>query len=179
MHCLYTNYTSNNPAGIEINLGYYALCECIVKGTWASTALSRWCGVWNDKLKPRKKYELKKPFQKPMGEKTKRILRIYSKHPEMKNTQIAKLAKCTPEMVGRVLHGIGVRKNKWEGYKEAVVVGIYENNPTLQTREIAEIAGCTPEAVRRILRKMGIKKKNRWDGYISKDPRYSKDKRGK
>ena len=24
-----------------------------------------------------------------------------------------------------------------------------------------------------------VKKKNKWDGYISQDPRYSKDKRGK
>lgn len=177
MNCLYTNYTSNNPAGIEINLGYYALCECIVKGTWASTALSRWCGVWNDRLKPRKKYVRTKSPKKPMGEKTKRILSIYEKHSDYPNTKIAKLAHCTPEMVGKVLHSIGVRKNKWDGYKEATIVAIQKENPTMQVRKIAELAGCTPEAVSRVLRKIGVKK-NRWDGYISTDPRYSKEKKG-
>ena len=131
MNCVYTAYTGNNPAGIDINLGYYALAECLIKGTDASKALLRWCGVWFDKTKPRKMYEKKHPYTKPMGEKTKRIL------------------------------------------------SIYEKNPTLRTKEIAEHAGCTPEAVRRILRKIGVKKKNKWDGYISTDPRYSKDKRGK
>jgi DNA-binding Lrp family transcriptional regulator len=114
-----------------------------------------------------------------MGEKTKRILAIYEKYPEYQNRQIAKIANCTPEMVGKVLRKIGIRRNKWDGYKEAIVIEIYEQNPTLQTREMAKKAGCTPEAVRRILRKIGVKKKNKWDGYISQDPRYSKDKRGK
>ena len=114
-----------------------------------------------------------------MGEKTKRILAIYEKYPDYQNRQIAKIAKCTPEMVGKVLHSIGVRKNKWEGYKGSTVVEIYRKNPAMQNKEIAEQAGCTPEAVRRILRKIGVKKKNKWDGYISQDPRYSKDKRGK
>jgi hypothetical protein len=179
MNCIQTAYISNNPAGININLGYYALCECIVKGTWASTALAKWCGVWSDRLKPRKKYVRKKSPKKPMGEKTKKILAIYEKHSDYPNTKIAKMAKCTPEMVGKVLHRIGVRKNKWEGYKESTVIEIYRKNPVMQNKEIAEQAGCTPEAVRRILRKIGVKKKNKWDGYISQDPRYSKDKRGK
>ena len=174
MHCVQTAYTSNNPAGIDINLGYYALAECLIKGTDASKALLRWCGVWFDKTKPRKVYT-----KRPMGKKTRRILAIYEKNPDYRNVKIAKMAKCTPEMVGKVLQKIGIRRNKWDGYKEAIVVEIYEKNPMLQTREIAEKAGCSPEAVRRILRKIGVKKKNKWDGYISQDPRYSKDKRGK
>ena len=179
MNCVYTAYTGNNPAGIDINLGYYALAECLIKGTDASKALLRWCGVWFDKTKPRKMYEKKHPYTKPMGEKTKRILSIYEKNPELQNRQIAILAKCTPEMVGKVLHSIGAKKNQCDGYKESIVIEIYEKKPTLRTKEIAEHAGCTPEAVRRILRKIGVKKKNKWDGYISTDPRYSKDKRGK
>lgn len=48
MNYLYRTYTSNNPAGVQINLGYYALAECIIKGTYASVALSRWCGLKQD-----------------------------------------------------------------------------------------------------------------------------------
>ncbi len=179
MNYVYHAYVSNNPGGVEINLGYYALAECILTKTNASAALLRWCGVWFDKTKPRKVYEKKRSYTTPMGEKTKRILAIYEKNPDYQNRQIAKIAKCTPEMVGKVLHRIGARKNKWSGYKESIVIEIYRKNPAMQNKEIAEQAGCTPEAVRRILRKIGVKKKNKWDGYISQDPRYSKDKRGK
>ena len=179
MNCVYTAYTGNNPAGIDINLGYYALAECLIKGTDASRALLRWCGVWFDKTKPRKMYEKKCSYTKPMGEKTKRILAIYEQNPDYQNRQIAKIAECTPEMVGKVLHRIGARKNKWSGHKESTVIEIYRKNPAMQNREIAEKAGCSPEGVRRILRKIGAKKKNKWDGYISNDPRYSKEKRGK
>ena len=179
MNCLYTAYTGNNPAGIDINLGYYALAECVIKGTDASKALLRWCGVWFDKTKPRKVYEKKRNYQKPIGEKTKRILAIYEQNPDYQNRQIAKIAECTPEMVGKVLRKIGIRRNKWDGYKESTVIEIYRKNPAMQNREIAEKAGCSPESVRRILRKIGVKKKNKWDGYISQDPRYSKEKRGK
>ena len=49
----YRTFTSNNPSGIQINLGYYALAECILKGTWASVALSRWCDLKNDTEKER------------------------------------------------------------------------------------------------------------------------------
>ena len=173
---LYRTFSSNNSSGIQVNLGYYALAECLIKGTDASKALLRWCGVWFDKTKPRKTYT-KKEEEKPMGKKTKKILAVYEKHPQYPNVRIDKLANCTPEMVGKVLHSIGARKNRWSGYKESIVVGIYEKNPTLQTRQIAEKAECTPEAVRRILRRIGVKKKNRWDGYISNDKRYSKEKR--
>jgi predicted HTH domain antitoxin len=169
-----TAYTSNNPAGIDINLGYYALAECLIKGTDASKALLRWCGVWFDKTKPRKTYT-----KRPMGKKTRKILAVYDKHPQYPSVRIAELAKCTPEMVAKVFRKVGIRRNRWNGYKEAIVIEIYEKNPMLQTKKIAEQAGCTPEAVRRILRKIGVKKKNKWDGYISQDPRYSKDKRGK
>lgn len=177
MNCIYTSYTSNNPAGIEINLGYYALCECIVKGTFASVALSRWCGLWSDKLRPRKIYELKKPRKKPIGKKTKKILEIYRKNPEYKNTKIAKLANCTPEMVGRVLHSIGIRRNSWNGYKKNMILALYKKNPHMEAKQIAEIAECTPEAVGKVLHTIGVRKK-RWDGYVSKDPRYSKEKKG-
>ena len=67
MNCTQTAYTSNNPAGININLGYYALAECLIKGTDASKALLRWCGVWFDKTKPRKVYEKKTSLYKADG----------------------------------------------------------------------------------------------------------------
>lgn len=129
MNCLYHAYVSNNPAGIDINLGYYALAECILTKTNASAALLRWCGLWFDKNRQKPAFE-KNEKQKKLGAKTRKILRIYEKNPKITNRKIAQLVHCTPEMVGIVLHKIGVRRN-------------------------------------------------RWDGYISKDPRYSKNKRGK
>ena len=45
---VYRQYGNYNPGGIEINLGYYALYECIIKGTFTSVALSRWCGLKYD-----------------------------------------------------------------------------------------------------------------------------------
>ena len=40
-NCIYRQFGNYNPGGIEINLGYYALAECIIKGTYTSVALLR------------------------------------------------------------------------------------------------------------------------------------------
>lgn len=48
MNYLYHAYVSHNPSGIDINLGYYALAECLIKGTYPSIALSRWCDLKQD-----------------------------------------------------------------------------------------------------------------------------------
>ncbi len=43
---------------------------------------------------------------------------------------------------------------------------------------IAERVGCTREYVSIVIKKkLGNEKRNRWEGYISKDKRYSKEKR--
>ena len=44
---------SNNPMGININLGVYALTECICTGVLPSVALSKWCNVTQDPKKER------------------------------------------------------------------------------------------------------------------------------
>lgn len=46
-------YASNNPSGIQLNLGWYALAECIAAKTHPGTALAKWCGVKKDARKPR------------------------------------------------------------------------------------------------------------------------------
>ncbi len=46
---VYRQFGSENPGGIDINLGYYALTECIIKGTTASESLWRWCGLRYEK----------------------------------------------------------------------------------------------------------------------------------
>lgn len=115
MNYLYRAYVSHNPGGVEINLGYYALAECILTKTNASTALLRWCGLWFDKGRNKPTFE-KREKQKRVGAKTLKILRIYEKNPSLTNRKIAKLVHCTPEMVGIVLHKIGVRRNRWDGY---------------------------------------------------------------
>ena len=119
-------WVSNNPMGININLGYYALAECILTKTTPSDALLKWCNVWHDHTKPRKKYV--RLVTTRTGEKTRKILNLYRRNPNMISQKIADKVGCTPEMVCKVLRSIGVHRN-------------------------------------------------RWDGYISKDPRYSKEKR--
>ena len=57
------------------------------------------------------------------------------------------------------------------------IIKLYFKNPTMRNKEIARRVGCTQEMVSRVLIKIGIRR-NRWDGYISKDPRYSKEKKG-
>lgn len=39
------NYGCTNPSGIVINLGYYALCECLLTKHTPNDTLYRWCGV--------------------------------------------------------------------------------------------------------------------------------------
>lgn len=114
-----------NPAGIEINLGFYALAEVIVTGRQTSIVLEKWCGIRelsNESL------NLKADFG---GDKSGRIVDLLN------------------------LYGFSV-----------------------SNIEIAKMCGCSKELVTKVLRKLGISKRNRWDGYISKDKRYSKNKKG-
>ena len=46
----------------------------------------------------------------------------------------------------------------------------------MKNRQIAKTVGCTPEMVGKVLHSIGVRR-NRWDGYVSKDPRYSQKKR--
>jgi len=121
MNYLYRTYTAQNPCGIEINLGWYALCECIVAGTQISTALFRWCGLHQnpkgqDKPAPPKpKPKKKKPGVKGHP-KTDKIIKLYSKNPKLRNKEIAKRVGCTAEMVSKVHIRIGIRRNRWDGY---------------------------------------------------------------
>ena len=107
-------WVSDNPMGIEINLGYYALAECICAKTTPSEALLKWCNVWIDQTKPRKKYV--RLVTTRTGEKTKKILNLYRRNPKMKSQKIADKVGCTPEMVCKVLRSIGVHRNRWDGY---------------------------------------------------------------
>lgn len=42
---VYRNYGCRNVSGITLNLGYYALCECILTRHTPCEALYRWCGL--------------------------------------------------------------------------------------------------------------------------------------
>lgn len=59
------------------------------------------------------------------------------------------------------------------------IIKIYRRNKgKLPHHVIAERVGCTREYVSIVLKKkLNIGKRNRWEGYISKDPRYSQEKR--
>ena len=123
---IYQQIGNYNPAGIQINLGWYALAEAIITGRPSGVVLTKWCGI---KDKPKNPLELCAGDFK--GAKTKLIVEALNQH----------------------------------GF-------------TLSNKELAQIAKCSTEMVSRVLRKLGVSKRNRWDGYISANPRYSKEKRG-
>jgi len=123
MNYLYRTYTSSNPAGVQINLGVYALVECICTDGNPQAILDKWCGT-GEHLNHREKRD-----KRHDGSKTKKIIRLLRKDNTLRNTEIAKRVGCTREMVTIVL------------------------------------------------RRLGIGRRNRWDGYISEDPRYSKNKK--
>lgn len=108
------SWSSNNPMGIEINLGYYALAECILAGTSPSYALLRWCGIRYDATKtrgiPRRKQYAPRP------EITKKVLDLYWADTTRKNCEIAKELGCSRTLVTRVLKTIGVRRTRWDGH---------------------------------------------------------------
>ena len=118
-------WSSENPSGVIINPGWYALAEAILTKNSCCVVLQKWCGVSEHKThRPKRDTSC-------TGEKMKQIIKIYKRH-----------------------------KGKMPNHK------------------IAEQVGCTREYVCIVLKKkLGIGKRNRWEGYISKDPRYSIEKR--
>lgn len=121
---IHRSWASENPSGIVINPGWYALAEAILTDKSCCTVLQSWCGV-------SEKSGWTKKDTSCTGEKMKQIIKIYKRHRgKIKNIEIAEKVGCTKEYVGIILK-----------------------------------------------RHLGIGKRNRWEGYISKDPRYSIEKR--
>lgn len=121
---IHRSWVSDNPSGVIINPGWYALAEAICTKQTTCTVLQKWCGVSESRGWTKKDTSC-------TGEKMKKIIKIYRRNK------------------GKLPHSV-----------------------------IAERVGCTREYVSIVLKKkLGIGKRNRWEGYISKDPRYSKEKR--
>ena len=117
-------WVSENPSGVIINPGWYALAEAILTKQTTCAVLQKWCGVSESRGWTKKDTSCS-------GEKMKKIIKIYRRNK------------------GKLPHSV-----------------------------IAERVGCTREYVSIVLKKkLGIGKRNRWEGYISKDPRYSIEKR--
>lgn len=122
---IHRSWVSENPSGVIINPGWYALAEAILTKQSCCVVLQKWCGVSESRG-----WKKKDPYS--TGEKMQKIIKLYKRHR------------------GKMPH-----------------------------KDIAEKVGCTREYVSIVLKKqLGIGKRNRWEGYISKDPRYSKAKRG-
>lgn len=121
---IHRSWASENPSGVIINPGWYALAEAICTKQTTCTVLQKWCGVSESRGWTKKDTSCS-------GEKMKKIIKIYRRNK------------------GKLPHSV-----------------------------IAERVGCTREYVSIVLKKkLGIGKRNRWEGYISKDPRYSIEKR--
>ena len=121
---IHQSWASENPSGVVINPGWYALAEAILTKRSCCEVLQKWCGVSESR-------GWKKKDASVTGEKMEKILKLYKR-----------------------------------------------NRGKIQNKEIARRVGCTKEYVGIVLKKkLGIGKRNRWEGYISKDPRYSIEKR--
>ena len=121
---IHRSWVSDNPSGVIINPGWYALAEAICTKQTTCTVLQKWCGVSESRGWTKKDTSC-------TGEKMAKIIKIYRRNK------------------GKLPHSV-----------------------------IAERVGCTRDYVSIVLKKkLGIGKRNRWEGYISKDPRYSKEKR--
>lgn len=107
-------WASDNPMGIVINLGYYALAECILAGTTPSDALLRWCGIRYDATKTRNIPRRKQYAPRP--EITKKVLDLYWADTTRKNCEIASELGVSRTLVTRVLKTIGVRRTRWDGH---------------------------------------------------------------
>ena len=106
----------NNPSGITINYGYYALLECILARTNPKFALLRWCGLWFED-KPHKKQ--KKRAYVPRDPKVHdKVVEIYRANPTLQNTEIARMVGRSKTFVSKTLLGIGVKRSRWENYKK-------------------------------------------------------------
>lgn len=134
---VYQQYSSQNPAGIVINLGWYALAECILTEHKTQHVLSKWCGIRDDDTRT----------------KTRKSVCKTSRKKELKNILASQKTKSEKALL------------------------IYKLFNELSNVEIAKLVQCTPRLVTKMLRDNGFEKRNRWTGYISKDPRYSKEKR--
>ena len=112
-------WASNNPCGIEINLGYYALAECIICGTYTSNALLKWCGLSADVSKPRKKHKYTpRKYVAPDKAVNQRVIELYLENPNMQNKEIAAIVGRSNTFVHRMLKTIGVRRQRWDNHRK-------------------------------------------------------------
>ena len=107
---VYRNYGCRNVSGITLNLGYYALCECILTRHTPCDALYRWCGL---EKKSKAKAVTKSPaarryihvdVAKLRGIRDKRHL-SYSALAEMAGTSLFPFWKLFRNNEGRMLEG--------------------------------------------------------------------------
>ena len=117
MGSVYRTYTSNNPSGVVINPGWYALAECIISGTYPSEALLRWCGLQFDKSKPRKPRKPRR-YVKPDKSVHDKVIEIYRANPHLTNTEIARIVDRSKSFITISLKKIGVKRSRWENYKK-------------------------------------------------------------
>lgn len=100
-------FGNNNPAGIVINEGWFALAAVIIGDLTVEEALRKVCCVetgGNQRWQPGRG-------------KSEKILQVHKEHPELSNTEIALEVGCSRENVRLVLlkNGMRARRGKpWE-----------------------------------------------------------------
>ena len=87
---IYRQYCGNNPGGIVINPGYYALAEAILTNHRIYTIMRKWCDVVEslpEKLPPptKKVMERKRRYRRVSPTKTEKIIALYRQNKKLKN----------------------------------------------------------------------------------------------
>lgn len=103
---IHRSWASENPSGVIINPGWYALAEAICTKQTTCTVLQKWCGVSESRGWTKKDTSCS-------GEKMKKIIKIYKRNKgKLPHSVIAERVGCTREYVSIVLKkklGIGKR----------------------------------------------------------------------
>ena len=86
-------FGNNNPAGITVNPGVYALAAAILTDMTGEESLQEFCGL------PLGGEGRKRPGRG----KSALILQAAAEHPDLNNSEISRLVGCTREMVRYVL----------------------------------------------------------------------------
>ena len=140
---------SHNPAGCDINDGWYALAATIVYGLSADEAIYRICGQRPSSREPGKKKDKKNLKNK--------ILKIHKIHPEYNSRAIASSAGCSEEMVRYTLKFIEKQKEESTKPKNNTITKAKQRRINRQEEVIRIITEDPMTPTMSIVKKTGLK----------------------
>ena len=131
------NLGCRNPAGIDINEGYYALLLSIIKDISPDESIYHITG---------KRPEYKRSaIERKQRNLKKKIIKIYRENRELKYSEIAKIVGCTPQYVTVTLRSINFNRKEIEQkrniLKQEAINKIIQEHPDWSVNKIAKETG--------------------------------------